>query len=234
MTKTALVTGGNKGIGFEIAKNLLINGYNVVIGARDVTRGNKAVDDLSKYGDVALQILDISNVSKINEVANKISHNYPELALLVNNAGIPGDMQKSAWEFTVKELQETYTTDFLGAYELSRSLLPTIEKNQGTIFSMTIPIEPNNFFHPFAYLSAKAPLNIMTKTWGLEFKEQNKPVEIFALMPGGVTTDLNNHMDAPGFKTAEEAGRLVVDLITDNTDRSGKVVNFDGTVAEYV
>lgn len=233
MTKTALVTGANKGIGYEIAKNLLQQGYTVLVGARNVERGEKAVSALKSFGDVHLQIIDVSNITELPRIAKEIIINYPDFSLLVNNAGIPGDMSKPAWEFTVAELQATHVTDFIGPYELSRSLLPILEKNEGQIFNVTIPIEPVNFFHPFAYMSAKAPLNILTKTWGLEFKAQHKPVEIFALMPGGVTTDLNNNLTGPGFKTPQAAGKLAVSLITDHINRSGQVVNFDGKIANY-
>lgn len=233
MTKTALVTGANKGIGYEIAKHLLQKGYTVLIGARDVERGEKAVATLQSFGDVHLQIIDVSKVAELPRIAREMTENYPDFSLLVNNAGIPGNMSKPAWSFSVSELQETHLTDFIGPYELSRSLLPILEKNKGQILNITIPIEPVSFFHPFAYMSAKAPLNILTKTWGLEFKAQHKPVEIFALMPGGVTTDLNNNLTGPGFKTPQVAGELAVNLITDKVNRSGEVVNFDGQLANY-
>lgn len=233
MTKTALVTGANKGIGFEIAKNLLQKGYTVLIGARDVARGEKAVASLTSFGDVHLQTIDVSKVEELPQIAREMTENYPDFSLLVNNAGIPGDMSKSAWDFSISELQETHLTDFIGPYELSRSLLPILEKNKGQILNITIPIEPVSFFHPFAYMSAKAPLNILTKTWGIEFKEQQLPIEIFALMPGGVTTDLNNNLTGPGFKTPQVAAEIAVNLITDNVNRSGQVVNFDGTIANY-
>ncbi|KAA8371858.1 SDR family NAD(P)-dependent oxidoreductase [Leuconostoc carnosum] len=233
MTKTALVTGANKGIGYEIAKNLLIKGYTVLVGSRDESRGQKAVDELKTFGDAKLQIIDMSKVNELAKIAEDITTQHPDFSLLVNNAGIAGDMGKTAWEFTTDELVETYTVDFLGPYELSRSLLPILDKNNGQILSMTVPIEPNSFFHPFGYLAAKAPLNVMTKNWHVEFKAQNKAIEIFAFIPGGVTTDLNNHMAGPGFKTAAEAGKLTVDLITDDTDRSGQVINFDGNPISY-
>lgn len=233
MTKTALVTGADKGIGYAIARKLLKEGYRVLVGARSSIRGQKAVDELKQFGDARLQLLDVNDISSLSEIAESIMNKYPDFKLLVNNAGIPGDMKKSAWDFSVDELRATHLTDFLGPYELSRKLLPILDKNNGQILNISIPIEPVNFFHPFAYISAKAPLNIMTKTWGLEFKEKNRSVEIFSLMPGGVSTDLNGHMQMPGVKTPEQAAQLAIDLLTDEVNRSGQVVNFDGKIADY-
>jgi NAD(P)-dependent dehydrogenase (short-subunit alcohol dehydrogenase family) len=132
MTKTALVTGANKGIGFEIAKQLLEVGYRVLVGARDQKRGETAVTALRKFGDAKLVLLDVADLESIDNAVTTIKQNYPELKLLVNNAGIPGDMHKPGWEFTVEDLQATHQVDFIGPFALSKGLLPLLIANKGS------------------------------------------------------------------------------------------------------
>ncbi|WP_262986731.1 SDR family NAD(P)-dependent oxidoreductase [Weissella cibaria] len=106
-------------------------------------------------------------------------------------------------------------------------------KNAGKIVNVSVPIEPNAWWHPLAYQAAKAPLNVMTKDFGLEFTQQELPVEIMAVMPGAVSTDLNNHIQGDFVKTSDEAGELIAGFATDGENHNGQVINFDGTVADY-
>ncbi|MFB5268343.1 SDR family NAD(P)-dependent oxidoreductase [Paenibacillus enshidis] len=233
MTKTALVTGANKGIGFEIAKQLLEAGYRVLVGARDQERGETAVTALRKFGDAELVLLDVADLESIDHAVTTIKQNYPELTLLVNNAGIPGDMHKSGWEFTVEELQATHQVDFIGPFALSKGLLPLLITNKGMIENISIPIEPHPFFNTFAYQTAKAPLNVMTKSWGMSFEKESIPVEIFAVMPGAVSTDLNGNIQGDFVKTTAQAAEVIVGFILDDENHNGQVINYDGTLAEY-
>ena len=189
MTKTALVTGANKGIGFGIAKALLQQGYRVLVGARDEQRGSAAVEALRAYGDATLQLIDVSDLNSIQHAVADITKQESDFSLLVNNAG--------------------------------------------KIVNVSVPIEPNAWWHPLAYQAAKAPLNVMTKDFGLEFTQQELPVEIMAVMPGAVSTDLNNHIQGDFVKTSDEAGELIAGFATDGENHNGQVINFDGTVADY-
>ncbi|WP_270566678.1 SDR family NAD(P)-dependent oxidoreductase [Clostridium beijerinckii] len=234
--KTALVTGANKGIGFEISKKLLKEGYHVLVGARDESRGKNAIKELAKYGHVDLIKIDYSDSESIKEAVQRVSNEYKELNLLVNNAGIPGPLiKRPSWEFTKEELLETYTVDFLGPFELSKGLLPILIENHGKIVNVSIPIEPMPFpnMNPFAYLTGKAPLNIMTKSWGISIDESALPVQIFAVMPGAVSTDLNNHTTGKGVKMPEEAAEWIVGLALDEKNHNGQVINFEGKLADY-
>lgn len=235
--KTAFVTGSNKGIGFEISKKLLKEGYHVLVGARDEARGQKAIIELAKYGHVDLIRIDISDSKSINEAVERVNNEFKDLNLLVNNAGIPGELLKGHdWDFTRNELLETYTVDFLGPFDLSKGLLPLLIENHGKIVNVTIPIEP--FYFPnmnfFAYQTGKAPLNVMTKSWGINFDKMNLPVQIFAVMPGAVSTDLNNHITGEGVKTPEKAAEWIVGLALDEINHNGQVINNDGRLANYL
>jgi NAD(P)-dependent dehydrogenase (short-subunit alcohol dehydrogenase family) len=231
--KTAFVTGANKGIGFEISKKLLKEGYHVLVGSRDENRGKKAIEALSAYGLVDLVTIDISDKSSITAAVNRISNEFKDLELLFNNAGISGGFKQPGWSFTREELLETYTVDFLGPFELSKGLLPNLIENHGKIINVTIPIEPFPIFNPFAYQTSKAPLNVMTKSWGLSIEEMKLPIQIFGVMPGAVSTDLNNHITGEGVKTAEEAADWIVRLALDDRNHNGQVINNDGMLADY-
>ncbi|MGN7413060.1 SDR family NAD(P)-dependent oxidoreductase [Paenibacillus sp. SAF-068] len=233
MTKTALVTGANKGIGYEIAKRLLGAGYRVLVGARDQERGEAAVAALKTYGNAHLILLDVADLHSVDQAVNTITQNHPELSLLVNNAGIPGDMHQVGWECTVKDLQATHQVNFLGPFALSKGLLPLLIANKGMIQNISIPIEPLPYFNAFAYSTSKAPLNVMTKSWGMSFEKENIPVEILAVMPGAVSTDLNGRMTGDFVKTPDQAAELIVNFILDGENHNGQVINYDGTLAVY-
>ena len=230
---TTFITGANKGIGFEIAKQLLQGGAHVIVGARNQERGMTAIKALSSFGKVDLVLIDVANLNSVRTAAVEL-RKFDKLNLLINNAGIPGDMKKAGFDFTVDELLETHATDFIGPFELSKLLLPLLTVNRGRICNISIPIEPLPIFNAFAYQTAKAPLNVMTKSWGLTFKQRNIPVEIFAIMPGGVTTELNGYHTGPGMKTVQQAGKLIVDILKDGKTHNGEVINHDGTLADYM
>ncbi|MFP8048516.1 SDR family NAD(P)-dependent oxidoreductase [Weissella confusa] len=233
MAKTALVTGANKGIGYAIATQLIQKGYTVLVGARDAERGAAAVSDLQAFGNAELLLVDVANLDSIHEAVANINANYDGLDLLINNAGISGDMERTAWEFEAQELLDIYKVDFIGPYELTKGLLPVLQKNNGTIINVSTPIEPGKWWHPLGYMAAKAPLNVMTKDFGLEFEQQGMPVEIFAVMPGAVSTDLNGHIQGDFVRTTENAAELILSFFFDDQNHNGQVINEDGSVVNY-
>ena len=92
--KTAFITGANKGIGFGIAKHLGLSGWRIIIGARNQERAEKAIRELTALGiDVPGWVhVELADLASVENAARELNDKYPELALLVNNAGIPGDM----------------------------------------------------------------------------------------------------------------------------------------------
>jgi NAD(P)-dependent dehydrogenase (short-subunit alcohol dehydrogenase family) len=153
--------------------------------------------------------------------------------MLVNNAAIPGDMRKPGFEFSTEELRGVMETNFFGPFELTRGLLPILEANNGRIVNITIPIGVMGFFNPFAYKTSKAPLNVMTQSLAQSFKQAGKTLEIFAIMPGATTTDLNGNSTGEHFKTAEKAGKLIAGIILDGENHNGEVINENGAHADY-
>lgn len=221
--KQAFVTGGNKGLGFEIAKQLGQQGWQVIIGSRDAKRGEEAVNQLRAAGLEEPQSveLDLSNSQTIQAAAKTITDNYHELQLLVNNAGIPGDMRVAGIETTMADLRETMEVNFFGTFELTQALFPLLKQNQGQVANITIPTTPNKLFNPFAYQTSKGAQNVMTTSLATLFETTDTPVEIFSVHPGPVSTDLNGNLQADFMQSAEEAAAGVVRLITSEEAKQG-------------
>jgi len=234
MTKKVFITGANKGIGKQIAREMGKNGWTVLAGARDDGRGSAVVEELRGEGIEAAYInIDLLNQASILAAAQTIESQHSDLAMLINNAAIPGDMQKPGYEFGLGELRGVFETNVFGPFELTRLLLPTLEKNGGRIVNITIPIGVTPHFNPFSYKASKAALNAMTQTLGQNFRQAGKPLEIFGIMPGGTTTDLNGNSTGPHMQTAEAAGKLIADIILDGRNHNGEVILRGGTVADY-
>jgi len=234
MTKKVLITGANKGIGRQIAREMGKNGWAVLVGARDEGRGTAAAEELRGEGIEAAYVrIDLLDRESIQSAARTVESRHPDLAMLVNNAAIPGDMQKPGYAFGSDELRAVFETNVFGPFELTRLLLPTLERNGGRIVNITIPIGMTPYFNPFAYKASKAALNAMIQTLGENFRQAGKPLEIFGVMPGGTTTDLNGNTTGPRMQTAEEAGKLIADIILDGRDHNGEVLLRGGAAADY-
>ncbi|MBC2056011.1 SDR family NAD(P)-dependent oxidoreductase [Listeria booriae] len=234
MAKKVFITGANKGIGKQVAYQMGKNGWTVLIGARDESRGLVAVDELKSEGIDAIYVnIDLQHPETISSAVSVIQSQHSDLAMLINNAAIPGDMRKPGYEFTLDELREVMETNVFGTFNLTQQLLPVLEKNNGRILNVSIPIGMSDFFNPFAYKMSKAALNTITQSLAQNFSQAAKPIEIFAIMPGGTTTDLNGNMTGDFMKTAPEAGKLIADIIFDGQNHNSEIINFNGKVADY-
>ncbi|MDR1204176.1 MAG: SDR family NAD(P)-dependent oxidoreductase [Peptococcaceae bacterium] len=234
MAKKVFITGANKGIGKQIARQMGKNGWTVLVGARNEERGLAAARELLGENIEAEYLnIDLLDSKTIAAAVQTVESRHADLSMLVNNAAIPGDMRKPGYEFTVDELRNVMETNFFGPFELTRRLLPTLEKNNGRVVNVTIPIGVLSFFNPFAYKTTKAALNVMAQSFAQSFTEKNKPIEIFSVMPGATTTDLNGNITGEHVKTAEESGILIVGFILDGKNHNGEVINTNGAVADY-
>lgn len=207
--KIVLVTGANKGIGFGIAKHLGVSGWKVIIGARDEKRAEKAIDEMKAEGVdvlgwVNIELKDLDNIEK---AAQDIGERFPELTLLVNNAGIPGNMSVDGKNTEISVIRETLEVNFISTFSLTKALLPLIDKNEGRIANITVPSEISPYWHPLAYVASKAAQNALTGVMAIEFQQQGRPLEIFSVHPGPTTTDLNGNMALPGFHDIETVGQ---------------------------
>ena len=227
--KIAFVTGANKGIGFGIAKHLGLNGWEVIVGARDEQRATEAIDQLKAQGIRVLGWVDIElkDIKSIERAASEIGERFPRLTLLVNNAGIPGDMSVDSLHTEVSTLRETLEVNFVGTFALTKALTPLLKQNEGRIVNITVPSEVSPYWHPLAYVASKAAQNAMMGVMALE-----NQLEIFSVHPGPTTTDLNGNMALPGFHDIETVGRKFAELIDDGQNHQGEFIELYPIVKE--
>lgn len=232
--KTVLVTGANKGIGFGIAKHLGLSGWRIIIGARNQERAEKAINelkalDIDVLGWVNIELADLDN---LKQAAKEVNEKFPELTLLVNNAGIPGDMAVDSLHTEIKDIKETVDVNFIGTFMLTKMLMPILEKNSGRIINVTVPSEISPYWHPLAYVASKAAQNAMMGVMAMEFQQSSSPLEIFSVHPGPTTTDLNGNMSLPGFHDIETVGQKMAELINDGKSHQGEFIELYPIVKE--
>ena len=234
MEKLVLVTGANKGIGYGIAKHLGLNGWNIILGARNEERAEKAIQDLRSVGVnvVGWVNIELSDLRSIDTAANEIKEQFPTLSLLVNNAGIPGNMAEASYETDISNIKETIDVNYIGTFALTKALIQLLSINNGRIVNITVPSEISPYWHPLAYVASKAAQNAMMGVMAMEFQQKNMPVEIYSVHPGPTTTDLNGNMALPGFHNIETVGEKMAELINDGKSHQGEFIELYPIVKE--
>ncbi len=234
MENIVLVTGANKGIGFGIAKHLGLSGWKVILGARDEKRAEKAINELRTAGvDVLGWVnIELQDLESIEKAAKEVSQNYPGLTLLVNNAGIPGDMSVDSLHTELSDIKKTLDVNFIGTFVLTKALIPLLAQNKGRIVNITVPSEISPYWHPLAYVTSKAAQNAMMGVMAIEFQQSGTPLEIFSVHPGPTTTDLNGNMSLPGFHDIETVGLKMAELINDGKNHQGEFIELYPIVKE--
>ena len=191
-TKTALVTGGNRGIGFEVCRQLAARGFAVLLTARDAEKSRAAAAKLKSVGRVEPVVLDVANASSIEKAAAEVSSRYDCLDVLINNAGINYD----TWE-TVENAEidgtviETIRTNLLGPWRMCQAFLPLLRKSRaGRIVNVSSESGSlaNMGAGPPAYQVTKAALNALTRTLAGELRGTS--ILVNAVCPGWVATDM--------------------------------------------
>ncbi|MBR5067995.1 MAG: SDR family NAD(P)-dependent oxidoreductase [Bacteroidales bacterium] len=232
--KLVLVTGANKGIGFGIAKQLGLSGWKVVIGARNNDRASEAIAKLASSGVEVLGWINIElkDLEGLEQAAKEVNEKYPKLSLLINNAGIPGNMGVDSLHTDISDIKETIDVNFIGTFALTKALMPLLEENGGRIVNITVPSEISPYWHPLAYVASKAAQNAMMGVMAMEFQQSNSPLEVFSVHPGPTTTDLNGNMSLPGFHDIETVGQKMAELINDGSSHQGEFIELYPIVKE--
>ncbi|MBA7489046.1 MAG: SDR family NAD(P)-dependent oxidoreductase [Prevotella sp.] len=232
--KKVLVTGANKGIGFEITRHLGKSGWQVIMGARSQERAEAAIRQLKAEGieTAGWQHVDLSDNESLEISAAEIGRKHPDLSLLINNAGIPGDMEVMSYEADLADVTQTVQVNYIGTFCLTKALLPLLTKNKGRIVNITVPTEVSPYWHPMAYVASKAAQNVMTSIMAMEFEKKQIPVEIFDIHPGATCTDLNNHYSGPGSHQPDVIGEKVAAIINDDQRHQGEFLELYPIVDE--
>ncbi len=210
--RIALVTGANKGIGFEVSRRLGQAGLKVLMGARDMNLGEAAAARLRGDGlDVRAIALDLTRIDLVQAAARTIAAEFGRLDVLVNNAAITGgaaDGPPSTAD--LDSVRRVFETNFVGSLAVIQAMLPLIRKSSaGRIVnvssgrgSLTFNADPAWRFAPYkllAYNASKAALNMLTVQLAYELRETS--IKVNSADPGFTATDLNEHR---GTQTIEE------------------------------
>ncbi len=232
----ALVTGANKGIGFEVARQLLRRGYMVWLGARDEGRGEAATLALqAEGGKVTFQPLDVTSDESVTRAMKQIEDMSGRLDVLVNNAGIALDNGIPPSQVDLQMVRATFDVNFFGCIRVTQAFLPLLRKSAagrivmvssdiGSHAHQTNPAFPYYGLNPMGYISSKAALNAVTISFSKELRETN--IKVNAANPGFTATDLNGHL---GLLSVEQGATPIVELATlDDEGPTGKFFGPDG------
>jgi NAD(P)-dependent dehydrogenase (short-subunit alcohol dehydrogenase family) len=229
--KVALITGANKGLGYEMAKQLAEKGVTVILAARDQAKGEAAAAKLRSAGsDVRFLKLDVNNKADYAAAADFLEKNFGKLDILINNAGVASDgiSGTSVSATTEDSLRTTFNTNFFSPIALTQTLLPLLKKSEAArivnmssiLGSQALHADPKSPIYnakTLAYDASKAALNSFTIHLAYELKDTK--IKVNSAHPGWVKTDMGTDaapMDIP------EGGKTGVDLaLLDENGPSG-------------
>lgn len=216
--KTVLITGANKSIGFETARQLLQQGYYVYLGCRDLKKGQQAVTRLQSEGlhQVEPVEIDVDQPESIKAAREMLGRKTKVLDVLINNAGIGGSMPQTPLETDISVFRQVFETNFFGVIEVTQAFIdllrlspePRIVNVTSGLGSLTLQNDPaykHYIVKPACYVPSKAALNAYTIV--LAYNLRDTSFKINAVDPGYTATDFNNHT-GPG--TVPDAAARVV------------------------
>lgn len=224
--KKAFITGANKSIGFETARQLLQQGFYVYLGSRDVLNGQKAVAQLQAEGlnNVEAIQIDVTDENSVNNARLEIGKKTDVLDVLINNSGISGARFDDNGNFIPQTAQHTeidvfkavYDINVYGVIRVTQAFLDLLKKSDhprivmvsSSQGSITLHSDPTYKYYNHkgaVYLSSKSALNMYTVNLAYELRDTN--FKINAVSPGFTKTDFNHHR---GTGTVEDAGKRIV------------------------
>ncbi len=216
--KKVLITGANKSIGFETARQLLQQGYYVYLGSRSLNKGQEAAEKLKAEGlsQVEAIQIDVSDAESVQAARAAIGKETAVLDVLINNAGISGGMSQTATGTDIAVFKEVYDTNVFGVVLVTQTFMdllqaspqPRIVNVTSGLASLTLHNDPAWKYYTVkaaVYNSSKAALNMYTISLAYELRD--KPFKINAVDPGYTATDFNHHS---GTGTVPDAAKRVV------------------------
>lgn len=229
--RSVLITGANRSIGFETARQLGRMGYRVWLGSRDGARGEAAARDLASDGsDVRGIALDVTDRASVRAAADLVMREDGKLDVLVNNAGISGGMEGTPSTQSIDVVREVYETNVLAPIAVTQAFLPLLKASGhanvvmvssglGSLGWLSDPSNPHYGINNLGYNSSKSALNAVTVAFAKELAASG--IKVNAADPGYTATDFNNHT---GYRTVEQAAAGIVWLA--DQDASGPTGGF--------
>ncbi|MBB6112202.1 NAD(P)-dependent dehydrogenase, short-chain alcohol dehydrogenase family [Mucilaginibacter lappiensis] len=216
--KKVLITGANKSIGFETARQLLQQGYYIYLGSRNLENGLQAVTKLKAEGFnnmEAIQI-DVSDEESVKAARAEIGKKTDVLDVLINNAGISGGRPQTAITASVDLFKQVFETNLYGVVRVTQAFMDLLQKApeprivnvSSSMASLTLNSDPDWQYYHYkgaVYLPSKTALNMYTLNLAYELRDT--AFKVNAVDPGFISTDFNNHR---GTGTVEEAGKRIV------------------------
>jgi len=216
--KTVLITGANKSIGFETARQLLQQGYYIYLGCRDMQKGQQAVSQLHSDGLTQVEPIeiDVDQIESIKAARRLLGQKTKVLDVLINNAGIVGSMQQTPLKTDISVFKQVFETNFFGVIEVTQAFIdllrqspePRIVNVTSGLGSLTLQNDPSwKYYNVKAacYVPSKAALNAYTIVLAHNLRDTSFKVN--AVDPGYTATDFNHHT-GPG-TVPDAAARLV-------------------------
>ncbi|MFL6321162.1 MAG: SDR family oxidoreductase [Nitrososphaeraceae archaeon] len=221
--RIALVTGGNRGLGYESCRQLAQLGLTVLLGARDLTKGKSAAYQLNeKEGlDVMFYQLDVSDTNSISNVAREIDQRFGCLDVLINNAAILYDTWQNTVDADLEVVNDALRTNLFGPWRLSQAFIPMMKANKyGRIVNVSSlggSLQYTNYGGTPAYSISKAALNMLTRKLAAELV--NTGILVNSVDPGWVATDMGGH----GGRPVQEGAKGIVwaAILPDNGPSGG-------------
>jgi NAD(P)-dependent dehydrogenase (short-subunit alcohol dehydrogenase family) len=217
--RVALVTGANKGIGFEVARQLGRVGMTVLLGVRNIKLGEESAAKLRAEGfDVHAIEVDLSREETIQDAAASIGEKYGRIDVLVNNAGINDAADGPPSTADPGSVRRVFETNFFGTLAVTQAMLPFVRKAEaGRIVNLSSGLgslkwngDPEWAFAPYKFIGyngSKAALNMMTVQLAYELRDT--AIKVNSANPGFTATDMNGHQ---GTQTVEEGAAETVRL----------------------
>jgi NAD(P)-dependent dehydrogenase (short-subunit alcohol dehydrogenase family) len=230
--KSALVTGANKSIGFEVARQLAQKGIHVYLGCRNSKNGAEAVTKLKAEGlnNVEVIELDITNDESVKSARVEIGKKTEVLDILINNAGVYGGYPQAALDASIDQFKAAYDANVYGVVRVTQAFIDLLKKSDeprivnvsSSQGSITLHSDPSYKYYDYkgvVYLSSKSAMNMYTVVLAYELKDSN--FKINAVCPGYTKTDFNGHR-GPG--SVEDAGKRILKYAL--IDRDGPTGKF--------
>ncbi|MGW8377068.1 SDR family oxidoreductase [Streptomyces sp. ODS28] len=214
---TTLITGANKGLGYETARRLLAAGHTVYLGSRDPERGRGAAEALGSRNVRSVRI-DVTDDASVAAAAKEVEAEAGGLDVLVNNAGIEGRDKSNdvigAADVTADQMREVFETNVFGTVRVTHAFLPLLRRSAAPVVvnlssglasltRVTTPGTPTFAYPGVAYPASKAAVNMTTVQFAKAFPE----IRVNAVEPGYTRTDLNGNT---GVQTVEEGAEIIV------------------------
>ena len=211
---TTLITGANKGIGYETARQLIGAGHDVFIGSRDPERGREAAERLG----ARLVVLDVTDEESVAAAVKTVEAAGRGLDVLVNNAGVegrgPGNAVIGAADVTGEMMRTVFDTNVFGLVRVTHVFLPLLERSAAPVIvnvssglaslsGAATPDSPTHFYPGVAYPASKTAVNMVT----VQFAKAFPGMRINAVEPGYTKTDLNGNT---GLQTVEQGAEIIV------------------------